>query len=164
MQELFIEVQAFCIEFSRWLNIILGKNKFTRVFTTWFRIREAAALFRLLKQLDSGEVVTEKSIVFQLDRNMFVFFTETVIIVIPGWASEGRSSQPAQVIYLPVSQKNEFCLIPNKICFLPDSEKAHEWNCASLNKLHLFGTYSMYYKLNVTSGHICRALIVCDFL
>ena len=53
--ELYIEVQAFCIEFSRSLEI--NNCKPDIILKTYiFRIREAAALFRLLKQLESGEL------------------------------------------------------------------------------------------------------------
>ena len=52
--ELYIEVQAFCIEFSRSLEI--NKSKPDIILTYISRIREAAALFRLLKQLESGEL------------------------------------------------------------------------------------------------------------
>ena len=52
--ELYIEVQAFCIEFSRSLEI--NDRKPDIILTYISRIREAAALFRLLKQLESGEL------------------------------------------------------------------------------------------------------------
>ena len=52
--ELYIEVQAFCIEFSRSLEI--NNCKPDIILTYISRIREAAALFRLLKQLESGEL------------------------------------------------------------------------------------------------------------
>ena len=69
-QELFIEVQAFCIEFSRWSTVHLITLKCIDFF---YRIREAAALFRLLKQLDSGEVASSTFLFFySLTFNLWV--------------------------------------------------------------------------------------------
>ena len=70
-QELFIEVQAFCIEFSRWSTVHLITLKC--IYRLLDRIREAAALFRLLKQLDSGEVASSTFLFFySLTFNLWV--------------------------------------------------------------------------------------------
>jgi len=57
VQDLFIEVQAFCIEFSR--RVVQSRQLFAcraqSDFLAHLRIREAAGLYRLLVSVRGGE-------------------------------------------------------------------------------------------------------------